>query len=77
MNEPPTAASDGDDGCTATAAALVGRRLFVANAGDSRAVLCRGGKGAEGLERRGKSVVVAEEEAKGWQPALTVPDLLP
>lgn len=31
-------------GCTAVVALIVRDRLFVANAGDSRAVLCRGGK---------------------------------
>lgn len=31
-------------GCTAVVALLVGRELFVANAGDSRCVLCRNGK---------------------------------
>lgn len=34
-----------DDGCTAVTAVLVGQKLFVANVGDSRAVLSRGGKG--------------------------------
>ncbi|KXZ52830.1 hypothetical protein GPECTOR_8g213 [Gonium pectorale] len=33
-----------EDGCTAVTAVLVGRRLLVANVGDSRAVLSRGGK---------------------------------
>ncbi|PNW75498.1 hypothetical protein CHLRE_12g529150v5 [Chlamydomonas reinhardtii] len=33
-----------DDGCTAVTAVLVGQRLLVANVGDSRAVLSRGGK---------------------------------
>ncbi|PNH12797.1 putative protein phosphatase 2C 59 [Tetrabaena socialis] len=33
-----------DDGCTAVTAVLVGTRLLVANVGDSRAVLSRGGK---------------------------------
>eukprot|EP00798_Chlamydomonas_sp_ICE-L_P014538 gene14538-20578_t len=32
-----------DDGCTGVTAIMVGNRLLVANAGDSRAVLCRGG----------------------------------
>lgn len=36
-----------DDGCTAVAAVLAGSRLLVANVGDSRAVLLRGGKGAQ------------------------------
>lgn len=34
-----------EDGCTAVTAVVVGQRLLVANVGDSRAVLCRGGKG--------------------------------
>lgn len=34
-----------DDGCTAVTAVLVGQKLFVANVGDSRAVLSRGGRG--------------------------------
>jgi hypothetical protein len=34
-----------DDGCTAVTAVLVGQKLIVANVGDSRAVLSRGGKG--------------------------------
>ncbi|MEW5299740.1 MAG: hypothetical protein WDW36_002724 [Sanguina aurantia] len=37
--------SSRDDGCTAVTALLVGQRLLVANVGDSRAVLCRAGKG--------------------------------
>lgn len=35
-----------DDGCTAVTAVVMGGRLMVANAGDSRAVLCRNGRGA-------------------------------
>lgn len=31
-------------GCTAVVALIIGDQLFVANAGDSRAVLCRGGR---------------------------------
>lgn len=34
-----------DAGSTASTAVLVGDRLLVANVGDSRAVLCTGGKG--------------------------------
>lgn len=34
-------------GCTAVVALLAGRELFVANAGDSRCVLCRNGKTVE------------------------------
>lgn len=35
-----------DDGCTAVTAVLVGQKLVVANVGDSRAILARGGEGA-------------------------------
>jgi serine/threonine protein phosphatase PrpC len=41
--------------CTAVTAVVVGDRLLVANVGDSRAVLCRQGKGV--LLRRLKNVV--------------------
>jgi hypothetical protein len=34
-------------GSTASTAVLVGDRLFVANVGDSRAIICRGGNGNE------------------------------
>ena len=34
-----------DAGSTASTAILVGNRLLVANVGDSRAVICRGGNG--------------------------------
>ena len=34
-----------DAGSTASTAILVGDRLLVANVGDSRAVICRGGNG--------------------------------
>ncbi len=34
-------------GCTAVVSLLVGRELYVANAGDSRCVVCRGGKVVE------------------------------
>lgn len=34
-------------GCTAVVALLVERELYVANAGDSRCVLCRNGKAVE------------------------------
>merc|ERR1712141_818550 len=36
-----------DSGCTAVVALLVGQELFVANAGDSRCVVCRDGKAIE------------------------------
>ena len=32
-------------GCTANVVLVVGNKIFVANAGDSRSVLCRDGKG--------------------------------
>lgn len=38
------ASANREDGCTAVTAVLIGTRLIVANVGDSRAVLCRGGK---------------------------------
>lgn len=45
-----------DDGCTAVTAVLVGQKLFVANVGDSRAVLSRGGKGTQfGLHPKSSS----------------------
>ncbi len=50
-----------EDGCTAVTAVHVGQRLLVANVGDSRAVLCRGGKGAGGgarRERKGEACTV-------------------
>lgn len=36
-----------DSGCTAVVALLVGSQLYVANAGDSRCVLCRDGQAVE------------------------------
>ncbi|XP_015524868.1 probable protein phosphatase CG10417 isoform X1 [Neodiprion lecontei] len=36
-----------DSGCTAVVAVLAGRELYVANAGDSRCVLCRNGQAVE------------------------------
>ena len=39
-----------DSGCTAVVALLRGRDLFVANAGDSRCVICRDGKVCLGLQ---------------------------
>lgn len=38
-----------DAGSTASTAILVGDRLLVANVGDSRAVICRNGKGKQHL----------------------------
>jgi serine/threonine protein phosphatase PrpC len=37
-------------GSTASTAVLVGNRLFVANVGDSRAIICRGGNGNQRLK---------------------------
>ncbi len=42
---PPPLPSPSSRRCTAVAAVLLGQRLLVANVGDSRAVLARGGKG--------------------------------
>lgn len=36
-----------DSGCTAVVALIVGKDLYVANAGDSRCVVCRNGKAIE------------------------------
>ncbi|KAL6758030.1 protein phosphatase 2C catalytic subunit [Haematococcus lacustris] len=38
------ATSQRDDGCTGVTAVVIGSKLYVANVGDSRAVLCRAGK---------------------------------
>ena len=38
-----------DDGCTAVTAILIGQNLIVANVGDSRAVLSKGGQGEHQL----------------------------
>ena len=40
----PAAVAQSQAGCTAVVAVLHGNELYVANAGDSRAVLCRGGQ---------------------------------
>ncbi|KAI8470546.1 MAG: phosphatase 2C-like domain-containing protein [Monoraphidium minutum] len=47
----PRGAAGRNPGCTALAAVIAGGRLLVANAGDCRAVLCRGGA-ALGLSRQ-------------------------
>lgn len=39
-----------DAGSTASTAVLVGDRLLVANVGDSRAVVCKGGKGESHIQ---------------------------
>ena len=36
-----------DSGCTAVVALIRGNKLYVANAGDSRCVVCRDGKAVE------------------------------
>ena len=36
-----------DSGCTAVVAMIAGSKLYVANAGDSRCVVCRDGKAYE------------------------------
>lgn len=43
-NHSPAAGPQQWAGCTALASLVWGGRLFVANAGDCRAVLCRGGE---------------------------------
>lgn len=48
---PGKSAAERFPGCTALAAVIAGGRLLVANAGDCRAVLCRGGR-AVGLSRQ-------------------------
>eukprot|EP00210_Caulerpa_lentillifera_P005803 g5549.t1 len=56
-----TSISNRDDGCTAVTAVIVGRKLVVANVGDSRAVLCMNGKAVQ-LSVDHKPNLVAEKE---------------
>ncbi|KZT60795.1 protein serine/threonine phosphatase 2C [Calocera cornea HHB12733] len=43
-NYPNAPGEPTSSGCTATVALIIGKRIIVANAGDSRAVICRSGK---------------------------------
>ncbi|GAB4822197.1 hypothetical protein N2152v2_009243 [Parachlorella kessleri] len=68
------AAEDANSGSCATAAVLAGKTLVVANVGDSRAVLCRGGQAevlttqhrVHGQEDVVKSETQRVEQVGGW-----------